>query len=140
MKNVKIAEVKRSWHLIDATDQNLGRLSTKIAAILMGKNKAIVTPYLDAGDYVVVINSKKVAVTGKKESQKKYYHHSQYPGGLYVKKLSDLRKNTPNEILRHAIVGMLPKSKRGKLMFKKLYLFENEQHPYSEKFKKEKEA
>lgn len=135
MKTVKIADVKREWHLIDATGQNLGRLSTKIAAILMGKNKAIVTPYLDAGDYVVVVNSKKVAVSGKKESQKKYYHHSQYPGGLYVKKLSDLRRDRPNEILRHAIVGMLPKTKLGKLMFKKLYLFENNEHPYTEKFK-----
>src|SRR3989344_4731563 len=135
MKNVKTTDIKRSWHLFDAKKEVLGRLSTKIALILMGKNKSYYTPYLDTGDYVVVTNAQKVALSGKKEKQKKYYHHSQSPGGLKTKTAQQVRENKPEEVIRHSVRGMLPKTKLGKLMLKKLYVFKDDKHPYSDKFK-----
>ena len=135
MKNIKAADIKREWHLIDAKNKILGRLSSEIAQTLMGKDKSYYTPNLDTGDYIVVINAQKVILSGKKENQKKYYHHSQYPGGLYVKTASQARKQKPEDLIRHAVIGMLPKSKLGKLMLKKLYIFPDENHPYDDKFK-----
>jgi len=136
MINVKPKDIKRSWHLVDAKNKVLGRLSTEVATTLMGKNKSIYTPYLDTGDYVVIVNAKKVALTGKKETQKKYYKHSGYPGGLYVKTVHDLRQKTPDKILRHSIIGMLPKNKIGKQMAKKLFIYEGTDHPYKDKITK----
>ena len=135
MKNVKTADINRTWHLFDAKKEVLGRLSTKIALILMGKNKSYYTPYLDTGDFVVVTNAQKVALSGKKEKQKKYYHHSQFPGGLKVKTAQQVREQKPEEVIRHSVRGMLPKTKLGKLMLKKLYVFKDDKHPYSDKFK-----
>jgi len=135
MKNIKAHDIKREWHLIDAKDKILGRLSSEIAKILMGKIKSYYTPYLDTGDYVVVINAKDVLFSGKKENQKKYYHHSQYPGGLYVKTAAQVRKQKPEDLIRHAIVGMLPKTKLGKTMLKKLFIYPESEHPYRDKFK-----
>ena len=135
MKNVKTTDIKRSWHLFDAKKEVLGRLSTKIALILMGKNKSYYTPHLDTGDYVVVTNAQKVALSGKKEKQKNYYHHSQFPGGLKVKTAQGVRQTKPEELVRHSVRGMLPKTKLGKLMLKKLYVFKDEKHPYSDKLK-----
>lgn len=135
MKNVKTADINRSWYLFDAKKEVLGRLSTKIALILMGKNKSYYTPYLDTGDYVVVTNAQKVALSGKKEKQKKYYHHSQFPGGLKTKTAQQVRENKPEEVIRHSVRGMLPKTRLGKLMLKKLYVFKDDKHPYSDKFK-----
>ena len=135
MKNVKTTDINRTWHLFDAKKEVLGRLSTKIALILMGKNKSYYTPYLDTGDYVVVTNAQKVALSGKKEKQKKYYHHSQFPGGLKTKTAQQVRENKPEEVIRHSVRGMLPKTKLGKLMLKKLYVFKDDKHPYSAKFK-----
>ena len=135
MKNVKTTDINRTWHLFDAKKEVLGRLSTKIALILMGKNKSYYTPYLDTGDYVVVTNAQKVALSGKKEKQKKYYHHSQFPGGLKTKTAQQVRENKPEEVIRHSVRGMLPKTKLGKLMLKKLYVFKDDKHPYSDKFK-----
>ena len=135
MKNVKTTDINRTWHLFDAKKEVLGRLSTKIALILMGKNKSYYTPYLDTGDYVVVTNAQKVALSGKKEKQKKYYHHSQFPGGLKTKTAQQVRENKPEEVIRHSVRGMLPKTKLGKLMLKKLYVFKDDKHPYSNKFK-----
>ena len=123
MKNVKTTDINRTWHLFDAKKEVLGRLSTKIALILMGKNKSYYTPYLDTGDYVVVTNAQKVALSGKKEKQKKYYHHSQFPGGLKTKTAQQVREQKPEEVIRHSVRGMLPKTKLGKLMLKKLYVF-----------------
>ena len=111
MKNIKPKDIKRNWHLLDAKGQVLGRLSAQISQKLMGKTKSIYTPYLDTGDYVVVINAKDVVLTGKKESQKKYYHHSGYPGGLYSKTAAKVREQKPENLLKHAVVGMLPKNK-----------------------------
>lgn len=135
MKNVKTTDINRSWHLFDAKKEVLGRLSTKIALILMGKNKSYYTPYLDTGDFVVVTNAQKVALSGKKEKQKKYYHHSQLPGGLKTKTAQQVRENKPEEVIRHSVRGMLPKTKLGKLMLKKLYVFKDENHPYGDKLK-----
>ena len=135
MKNVKTTDIKRSWHLIDAEKKILGRLSVNVAQILMGKNKSYYTPYLDTGDFVVVTNAQKVALSGKKEKQKKYYHHSQFPGGLKVKTAQQVREQKPEEVIRHSVRGMLPKTKLGKLMLKKLYVFKDDKHPYSDKFK-----
>ena len=135
MKNVKTTDIKRSWHLVDAEKKILGRLSVNVAQILMGKNKSYYTPYLDTGDYVVVTNAQKVALSGKKEKQKNYYHHSQFPGGLKVKTAQGVRQTKPEELVRHSVRGMLPKTKLGKLMLKKLYVFKDEKHPYNDKLK-----
>jgi len=138
MKNIKPSDIKREWHFVNAKNQILGRMSSNIAKILMGKNKSYYVPYLDTGDYVVVINAKDVTLSGKKESQKKYYHHSQYPGGLYVKTASQVRKQKPEDLIRHAVRGMLPRTKLGKLMLKKLFIYPESDHPYHNKFKDQK--
>lgn len=135
MKNIKPKDIKRNWHLLDAKDQVLGRLSTQIAQKLMGKTKSIYTPYLDTGDYVVVINAKDIVLTGKKESQKKYYHHSGYPGGLYSKTAAKVREQKPENLLKHAVVGMLPKNKLGRAMVRKLYIYKDATHKHQDKFK-----
>ena|SRR4030042_679134 len=134
MKNIKKGDIQNKWHLIDAKNKIVGRLSTEIACFLTGKNKPYYTPNLDTGDYVVVINAANVRFTGKKESQKKYYHHSGYPGGLYSKTASGLRSDKPEEILRHAVRGMLPKTKLAKIMLKKLFLYPENEHPHKDKF------
>lgn len=135
MKSIKPKDIKRDWHLIDAKEKVLGRLSTDVAMMLMGKNKAYYVPYLDTGDYVVVINAQGVKLTGKKEQQKKYYHHSQYPGGLYVKTASQVRSAKPEYMIRHSVKGMLPKTILGKQMLKKLYVYSGGEHKHQEKFK-----
>ena len=135
MKNIKPKDIKRNWHLLDAKGQVLGRLSAQISQKLMGKTKSIYTPYLDTGDYVVVINAKDVVLTGKKESQKKYYHHSGYPGGLYSKTAAKVREQKPEALLKHAIVGMLPKNKLGRTMVKKLYIYKDADPKHQDKFK-----
>ena len=128
-------KVKREWHLIEAKDKILGRISTKIARLLIGKDKVEYVPYLDVGDHVVVVNAAEVGVTGKKEKQKIYYRHSGYPGGLRSETLGDLRERRPEEIIRRAVKGMLPKNKLQKLMLKRLHIFAGAEHPFEEKFK-----
>ncbi len=120
--------IQRNWHLIDAKDKTLGRLAVEVAKLLRGKNKINFVPYLDQGDYVVLINAALVKVTGKKENQKIYYRHSGYPGGLKSETLGKLRVRRPEEILRHAVVGMLPKGSLGRSMITKLYIFKGEKH------------
>lgn len=136
MKNIKEKNIKRNWHLIDAKEKILGRLSAEIAMTLMGKNKAIYSTNIDTGDYVVIINAQKVVLSGKKENQKTYFRHSGYPGGLYKKTVSELRSKKPTELLRNAIVGMLPKTKMGKIMVKKLFIYKGSDHPHKDKFNK----
>lgn len=133
MKSIRAADIKRQWHLIDAKNQILGRLASDAAKILMGKNKSYYVPHLDTGDYVVVVNARDVSLSGKKEIQKKYYHHSQYPGGLYVKTASQIREKKPQDLIRHSVRGMLPKTKMGKLMLKKLFIYADTDHPYGDK-------
>ena len=134
MKNIKPKDVIKDWHLIDAKDKILGRLASEAAMLLRGKNKNYFTPYLDTGDYVVVINSQNVVLSGKKETQKKYYKHSGYPGGLREKTASEMRAINPNLMIRHAIEGMLPKNKIGRAIIKNLFIFKGQEHPYSAKF------
>lgn len=134
MKSLKQKEITKSWHLIDAKNIPLGRLSTLVAMHLMGKNKVIYSPNLDTGDYVVIINSSKVQLSGKKENQKVYHRHSGYPGGLYSRTASQLRQDKPNDLIRNAVYGMLPKTKMGKVMLKKMHVYPNSDHPYKNKF------
>ena len=135
MKSIKNKDINREWHLIDASEQVLGRISTQVATYLMGKNKYYYVPYLDTGDYVVIINAGKIKLTGKKESQKKYYKHSGYPGGLYVKTAAQIRSVKPELLLRHSIKGMMPKTTLGKQMLKKLYIYADSKHEHQDKFK-----
>lgn len=135
-KPTKASDVKRSWHLIDFSGKTLGRTATEIAALLMGKSKPYFVRNLDCGDYVVVINARELKVSGKKEQDKEYYRYSGYPGGLKTEKLSDLRKRNPEEIVRHAVSGMLPQNRLRHRMLTRLYIFAGENHPYGEKFKK----
>ncbi|MBI3981027.1 50S ribosomal protein L13 [Candidatus Microgenomates bacterium] len=128
-------EITRKWYLIDARDQILGRLSTQIALLLMGKKKPYFARNLDCGDYVVVINSALVKVTGKKEQNKLYRRHSGYPGGYKEEPLNKLKSRKPTEILQHAVSGMLPKNKLRDRMLKRLYLFAQDQHTFENKFK-----
>lgn len=131
----KASDIKRTWHLIDVKDQTLGRVSTQIAKLLMGKGKPYFVRNLDCGDYVVVINAKTVKTTGKKEEQKKYYRYSGYPGGLKVRTLSEMRDEKPEEVVIHAVKGMLPQNKLRDRMLKRLFVFAGEEHKYEDKFK-----
>ena len=126
----KTDEVKRNWYLIDADDFILGRLASKTAQILRGKNKAIFTPYLDTGDFVVVINAEKVRVTGNKEEEKKYWRHSGYPGGIKSQNLATLRERHPERIIQKAVRGMLPHTKLGRKVLKKLKVYRGSGHPH----------
>lgn len=133
MKNDKL-KIERAWHLIDVKDQIVGRVSTKIARLLSGKDKVWYVPYLDVGDHVVVVNAKDVATTGKKETDKVYYRHSGYPGGLRSETLEELRKRRPEEIIRRAVKGMLPKNKLGARMITRLHISADEKHNFKDKF------
>ena len=128
---LKASEIKRSWHLIDAKDKILGRLATEVATKLSGKAKVNYVPYLDTGDYVVVTNAKEVKVTGKKAQQKNYVRHSGYPGGLKVESFDRLINRRPEEVIRHAVFGMLPKTKLGRQMIKKLHIFPSSEHTFA---------
>jgi|SRR5579885_242322 len=126
----KITDIKRMWHLIDVKGQTLGRVSTQIAKLLMGKSKPYFVRNLDVGDYVVVINAKEVKVTGKKETQKTYIRHSGYPGGFKSRTLAEVRQQQPTEIIRHAVAGMLPDNHLKARMLKRLRIYANEQHEF----------
>ena len=132
-KATKKSEIKKSWHLIDAQDKILGRLSTEIAQLLMGKNKPYYTPHLDCGDYVVITNVAKIKVTGKKNEQKKYYRHSGYPGGFKEITFVQQQALDPRKIIRHAVSGMLPKNKLRSPRLARLKIFVDEKHPYEDK-------
>lgn len=136
MKATKAKDIKRDWHLIDVDGKVLGRVSTQIANLLMGKSKSYFVKNLDCGDFVVVVNSKKVKVTGGKEEKKTYYRHSGYPGGFKQETLSDLRARKPNDIITHAVKGMLPQNRLRDNMLARLKVFEGIDHSYSDKFTK----
>jgi len=123
--------IVRTWHVIDAQDVVLGKLASKAAMLLMGKHKASYTPFLDTGDHVIVINASKVRVTGRKETNKMYRHFTGYPGGLVEKSLSRVRKEKPTRMVEDAITGMLPKTKLGKQMFRKLKVYAGDRHPHA---------
>ena len=123
-------DAQHDWYVVDASDKILGRLATKIADRIRGKDKPTFTPHTDGGDYVVVINAEKIQVTGKKFDDKKYYKHSLYPGGLKTKVFKDIIKDKPELIIEEAVKGMLPKNKLGKQMFKKLKVYKGDNHPH----------
>jgi large subunit ribosomal protein L13 len=133
------ADVQREWHVIDAADQTLGRLSTRAARLLMGKHKPIYTPSQDTGDFVVVINAEKVRFTGKKATQKLYYRHSGYPGGFKSIWLGKMMQEHPTRALEHSIKGMLPHTRLGSVMKRRLRVYAGETHPHLSQIKAEME-
>jgi large subunit ribosomal protein L13 len=124
------ATIEHKWFVIDAADQRLGRLASEVAMILRGKNKPIFTPHMDTGDFVVVVNAEKVAVTGKKRSQKLYRRHSGRPGGMKVETFDKLQQRIPERIVELAIKGMLPKNSLGRQLFTKLKVYAGPNHPH----------
>jgi len=128
--STRAKDVERQWHVVDASGKTLGRLVSRIAVLLMGKHKPQYVPYLDTGDYVVVINASKVKITGNKMKQKTYYRHSGYPGGLKSVTLERLLQTYPTRVIEHAVRGMLPHSRLGRAMFKKLKVYEGDSHPH----------
>ena len=127
----KSADIKRDWFVIDLEGQVLGRAATEIARILRGKHKAIFTPSVDTGDFVIVLNADKVTLTGKKMADKMYYQHSRYPGGLRETNAEKLLEKKPEDLIRKAVKGMLPKNKLGRQMFKKLKVYAGADHPHT---------
>jgi large subunit ribosomal protein L13 len=123
-------EITRTWYVLDAENQVLGRLASRVAILLMGKHKPTYTPFLDVGDHVVVVNAAKVWLSGRKEDQKIYRRHSGYPGGLKEVSARKVRANHPTRLVREAIAGMLPKTKLGKHMLRKLKVYAGEKHPH----------
>ena len=128
------ADIKREWHLIDAADKTLGRLSVNIARLLMGKHRPTYTPSQDTGDFVVVINADKVRVTGKKPEQKMYYRHSGYPGGFKSVPLEKMMQEHPTRALEHSVFGMLPHTRLGNRMRKRLRVYAGAEHPHASQF------
>lgn len=126
----KPEDIQREWFVIDATGLTLGRLATQIATVLKGKHKPIYSPYMDAGDFVIVVNAQKVRVTGRKMDQKFYYRHSGYPGGLKEISLRDQLDRHPDRVIRLAVRGMLPKNRLGRQMIKKLKIYDTPGHPH----------
>ena len=130
-KSYKNTDLDKKWLLLDARDETLGRLSSKIASILMGKNKAQYTPHNDLGDYVVVVNAEKIRVTGNKDIQKKYYKHTGYPGGLKSSTFTEIIDKNPENVILKAVKGMLPKNKLSSSMIYKLKVYEGDNHPHA---------
>ncbi len=127
---VKNENIKPKWHLVDADGRTLGRLATRVAILLRGKNKPIFAPHQDTGDFVVVINAKKVSLTGKKWQEKIYVHHSGYPGGLKMASAEKIAEKKPERLITMAVQGMLPKTKLGKKLIKKLKVYAGDTHPH----------
>jgi len=133
IKSTKMKDIKRIWHIVDAKGKTIGNVATEIAVKLMGKRKPNFVRHLDCGDHVVVINSKLVESTGKKETKKMYGNYSGYPGGLKEKALWQMRMENPNEVIRHAVWGMLPTNKLRDRLVTRLYIYPDEDHPYKNK-------
>ncbi|MFZ1082678.1 MAG: 50S ribosomal protein L13 [Candidatus Kryptoniota bacterium] len=129
-KSFTTEDVERKWYVVDANGKTLGRLATKVATLLRGKNKARFTPHNDTGDFVVVINAGKVKVTGKKSETKTYFHYTGYPGGATYVKYKELIEKKPERVVEHAVKGMLPKNKLGARLFTKLKVYAGPDHPH----------
>ena len=121
----------RKWYLVDASGKTLGRLASEVASVLRGKNKPQFTPHVDTGDYVIVINAEKIAVTGNKLTDKLYRHHSGYVGGMKTTTLKEMLAKKPTQVIEHAVRGMLPKGALGNQMYKKLHVYAGEEHPHA---------
>ena len=122
------ATIERKWYVVDATGYTLGRLASEVAKVLRGKNKAIFTPHIDTGDYVIVVNADKIKVTGKKLDQKIYYHHSDYVGGMKETTLREMMNKKPEKVIELAVKGMLPKGPLGRRMYTKLHVYAGPEH------------
>ena len=125
------ATIDRKWYVVDATGMTLGRLASEVASVLRGKNKPIFTPHIDTGDYVIIVNAEKIAVTGKKLDQKVYYHHSDYVGGMKSATLREKMNKRPEDVIEHAVKGMLPKGPLGREMYKKLFVYAGPEHKHA---------
>jgi len=136
----KAKDIERQWHVIDASGKTLGRLTTQIATLLMGKHKPQFAPYLDCGDYVVVLNASKVKITGNKARQKTYYRHSGYPGGLKAMNFEKMLQTHPDRVIENAVKGMLPHNRLGNAMIKKLKVYEGNSHPHEAQISSSKAA
>jgi large subunit ribosomal protein L13 len=123
-------EMGKKWHVVDAEGKILGRLAARVARLLTGKDKPVYTPFLDTGDHVIVVNAEKVRLTGKKLTDKMYRHHTGYPGGLRQISAGDLLEKYPERVVREAVIGMLPKTKLGRAMRKKLRVYRGPEHPH----------
>jgi len=133
-ETTKVKDITREWHLVDAKGKILGRIATEIAQKLMGKNKSYYVPNLDCGDHVVLTNADRVEVSGNKEQNKKYTNYSGYPGGLRTRTYAEVKKQSAEEVIRHAVRGMLPKNKLRAEMLKRLHVFNGEEHKFTDKF------
>jgi len=129
-QSFKQSDIEQSWILVDAKNKTLGRLASTLASRLRGKHKPEYTPNADLGDFIVVVNANKIIVTGDKLNQKKYFRHSGYPGGIKSKSLEEVIKNSPEDAIRTAVKGMLPKNKLGKKMLTKLKIYKDKDHPH----------
>jgi len=138
--SVKSSDVRRRWHLLDASGRTLGRLATEAASLLQGKGKPMYSRHLDNGDFVVVTNAAKVRVTGKKAQQKIYYRHTQYPGGLRQTTLAKMMQTHPTRVIEHAVKGMLPHNSQGRAMAKRLKVYAEGNHPHQAQVKVEREG
>jgi large subunit ribosomal protein L13 len=127
----KLDEISRDWYTVDVADQVLGRVATRIARVLRGKHKAQFTPHMDVGDFVVVLNAADIKLTGQKETQKTYFHYTGYPGGGREISVEKLRLKRPEELIRHAVRGMLPKTRLGRRLISKLKVYPGSVHPHS---------
>ena len=125
------ATIERKWYVVDAENRTLGRLASEVAKVLRGKNKAIFTPHIDTGDYVIVVNADKVKVTGRKMDQKIYYHHSDYVGGMKQATLREMMAKKPEKVVELAVKGMLPKGPLGRQMYTKLYVYAGPEHKHA---------
>jgi len=135
--SAKKNEVERTWYVVDAENKVLGRLATQVATILRGKHKPLFTPHVDTGDFVVVINAKKIHLTGNKLENKIYYRHSGYPGGIKATSAGELLEKKPETVIKHAVKGMLPKNKLGREQFKKLKVYPGKEHPHTSQMPQE---
>ena len=136
-KHANAATVQHNWYVVDGTNQTVGRIASKIASVLRGKNKAYYTPHVDCGDYVIVLNAEKVVFTGKKLEQKQYINYSGFPGGKKEEVAENLLKRRPEVIMERAVKGMLPKNRLGRKMIKKLFVYAAATHPHTAQQPKE---
>lgn len=135
--SAKKSEVERKWYIVDAENKVLGRLATEVATVLRGKHKPLFTPHVDTGDFVIVINAQKIHLTGNKPDRKMYYRHSGYPGGIKSTTAGELLQKRPENIIKHAVRGMLPKNKLGREQFRKLKVYAGKEHPHTSQMPQE---
>lgn len=129
-RSVRADQVERRWWVVDATGHTLGRLASRVAALLRGKHKPLFTPHVDCGDYVIVVNAEKVVLKGKRAEQKEYFRYTGYPGGARFEKVADLLAKNPTKVIEHAVYGMLPKNRLGRRMRLKLKVYAGQNHPH----------